>query len=292
MFRRYGLRSLEMSTEDAVRIWPERWAWICVLALLAFALTVATWATSVHGLTKTAESVDHSAWDRLLKTYVKPGADGINRVNYSAFKRDGHTALKAYIGSLQSVDPNALDPSAQFAFYVNLYNAKTIDIVLDHYPVKSIKDISLGGHLLASLTGGPWKAKVVKVNGTELSLDDIEHGILRTRFRDPRIHYAVNCASVGCPNLSNEAYTGAKLDAQLDTSAHNYVNSPRGFRFDGQALVASSIYKWFKDDFGGSDQGVLKHALKYADPDLGAKLKTARSISGFEYDWSLNDTRR
>jgi hypothetical protein len=258
--------------------------------LLAFALAVTTWATTDHAAA--AESVDHSAWDRLLKTYVKPGADGLNRVNYSAFKRDGHVALKAYIGSLQSIDPNALDPSEQFAFYVNLYNAKTIDIVLDHYPVKSIKDISLGGHLLASLTGGPWKAKVVKVNGTELSLDDIEHGILRTRFHDPRIHYAVNCASVGCPNLSNEAYTGAKLDAQLDTSAHNYVNSPRGFRFDGQALVASSIYKWFKDDFGGSDQGVLKHALKYADPDLGAKLKTARSISGFEYDWSLNDTRR
>jgi hypothetical protein len=96
---------------------------------------------------------------------------------------------------------------------------------------------------------------------------------------------------VGCPNLSTEAYTGPKLNAQLDASARSYVNSPRGFRF-GQALVASSIYKWFKDDFGGSDQGILRHALKYAEPDLGAKLKTARSISRFEYDWSLNDSKR
>jgi hypothetical protein len=190
------------------------------------------------------------------------------------------------------MDPNTLDGREQFAFFVNLYNAKTIDIVLDHYPVKSIKDISLGGGLFASLSGGPWKAKVVNVNGAALSLDDIEHGILRSRFRDPRVHYAVNCASIGCPNLSNEAYTGAKLDTQFDGAARSYVNSPRGFRFDGQALVASSIYKWFKDDFGGSNQGIVKHALKYADPDLGTKLGAVRSISGFEYDWSLNDTRR
>jgi uncharacterized protein DUF547 len=270
--------------------WPELCTWMGFLVPLALMLALTTWATTYHAAA--AESVDHSAWNSLLKTYVKPGADGLNRVDYVAFKKNGHAALKAYLTGLQSVDPNGLAPAEQFAFYVNLYNAKTIDIVLDHYPVKSIKDISLGGRLLASLTGGPWKAKVVKINGSELSLDDIEHGILRAQFKDPRVHYAVNCASVGCPNLSTEAYTGAKLNAQLDASARSYVNSPRGFRFDGQALVASSIYKWFKDDFGGNDQGILRHALKYAEPDLGAKLKTAQSISRFEYDWTLNDSKR
>lgn len=275
-----------------LKLFPPRslWTWIRFLMPLAFVLAVTTWATTDH--VGAAERVDHSAWDRLLKAYVRQGADGLNRVNYSAFKRGGHAALKTYISNLQAVDPNALDQREQFAFYVNLYNAKTIDIVLDHYPIRSIKDISLGGRLLASITGGPWNAKVVKVKGAELSLDDIEHGILRKRFQDPRIHYAVNCASVDCPNLSNEAYTGAKLDAQLDAAARSYVNHPRGFRFEGQALVASSIYKWFTEDFGGSDEGVLKHALKYADPNLAAKLKTARSISRFEYDWSLNDTKR
>ena len=204
------------------------WTWICLLVLLAFVLAATTWATTSDAAA--AESVDHSAWDRLLKAYVKQGSDGLNRVNYSAFKKDRHAALKAYIDSLRSIDPQE-----QFAFYVNLYNAKTVDIVLDHYPVKSIKDISLGGgNLLAALTGGPWKAKVINVNGTELSLDDIEHGILRCQFGDPRVHYAVNCASIGCPNLAAEAYTGAKLEAQLDAAARSYVNSPRGSALTGR----------------------------------------------------------
>lgn len=273
-----------------------RRTWIAILVLAIFALGGTAQAVSIQGSFRPAQGstqkVDHSAWDRLLKAYVKEGANGLNRVDYSAFKRNGQAGLKAYIAALQSVDPNTLDRQEQLAFFVNLYNAKTIDIVLDHYPVNSIKDISLGGNLLASFSGGPWKSKVVKVNGADLSLDDIEHGILRSNFKDPRVHYAVNCASVGCPNLSNEAYAGAKLNAQLDAGARNYINHPRGFHFDGQALIASSIYKWFKDDFGGSDQGVIKHALKYADSDLGAKLRTVRSIGGFDYDWSLNDTQR
>lgn len=231
-----------------------------------------------------AQAPDHAQWDRLLKTYVKPGADGVNRVNYAAFKRDGHAALKTYVGTLQKIDPNALSPKDRFAFYVNLYNAKTIDIVLDHYPVKSIKDISLGGGLFAS---GPWKAKVVTVNGKSLSLDNIEHDILRKRYKDPRVHYAVNCASIGCPNLAREAITGPKLNQ----GAKAYVNNPRGFRFDGKTLTASSIYKWFQEDFGGTEQGVIEHARKYAEPALAAKLKTATSIDRFAYDWILNDVK-
>jgi hypothetical protein len=125
-----------------------------------------------------------------------------------AFKERGHGALKDYISTLVAVDPATLNRSEQFALLANLYNAKTIDIVLENYPVKSIKDISLGGGLFAAFTGGPWKAKVLKMKGVALSLDDIEHGILRPTFRDPRVHYAVNCASVGCPNLGTEAFTG------------------------------------------------------------------------------------
>lgn len=265
-----------------------RWTGIWFLAALACALAV----TAPGSATAPSPSIDHAAWDRLVKAYVKPGADGVNRVDYAAFKREEHAALKTYIASLQSVDPNTLDRREQFAFYANLYNAKTIDIVLDHYPVESIKKISLGGGLFASISGGPWKAKVVKVNGTALSLDDIEHGILRKRFKDPRVHYALNCASIGCPNLATEAFTGAKLDAQLDAGARSYVNHPRGMRFEGETLIASSIYDWFKEDFGGTDRGVVKHALKYAGPDLAGKLKTATSIGGFDYDWSLNDTKR
>jgi hypothetical protein len=151
-----------------------------------------------------------SAWDKLLKSYVATAPDTLNRVDYGRFKSGGHAALKAYVAALQKVDPATLDKPEQFAFWVNQYNAKTIDVVLDKYPVKSIKDVSLGGGLKALVGGGPWQAKIMKVSGIELSLDDIENTILRAHYGDPRVHYAVNCASVGCPNLAVEAYRGGK----------------------------------------------------------------------------------
>jgi hypothetical protein len=239
-----------------------------------------------------AQTVDHSEWDRLLKAYVKPGADGLNRVDYSAFKRDGHEDLKLYIQRLEAVDPQTLNRREQFAFLVNLYNAKTIDVILDNYPVKSIKDISLGGGLVALVTGGPRKAKILEVKGVELSLDDIEHGLLRALFKDPRFHYAVNCASIGCPNLQSEAFTGGKLDAQLDVAARAYVNHPRGVTVGSNGVTVSSIYNWFKADFGGNDEGVLKHLRAYAAPDVRTKFEAVKSISGDAYDLGLNDLQR
>jgi hypothetical protein len=155
--------------------------------------------------------------------------------------------------------------------------------------VKSIRDISLGGGLVAALSGGPWKAKVVKIQGVELSLDDIEHGILRPVFKDPRVHYAVNCASISCPNLRTEASIGAKLNQQLDSAARDYVNSPRGVRFENGRPVISSIYVWYEDDFGGTDQGVLDHLRRYAAPPLERRLAGVKSIGKDAYDWGLND---
>lgn len=239
-----------------------------------------------------SETVDHSAWDQLLKSYVKPGKDGLNRVDYAGFRSAGQGELKLYIDRLQKLDPQTLDRAEQFALLANLYNAKTIDIVLDKYPVKSIKSISLGGGLLASFTGGPWKAKVLQLRGVALSLDDIEHGILRPVFQDPRVHYAVNCASVGCPNLQAEAFTGATLGAQLDAGARAYINHARGVSVTSGGVMVSSIYNWFKTDFGDSDAGVLSHLRKYANPELATKLGATRELSGHQYDWSLNDVRR
>lgn len=139
------------------------------------------------------------------------------------------------------------------------------------------------------VTGGPWNAKILKVKGVDLSLDDIEHGILRPLFKDPRVHYAVNCASIGCPNLQTEAFAGAKLDAQLDAAARDYVNHPRGVTVGPKGVFVSSIYSWFKAGFGGNDEGVLKHLRAYAAPDLVRKLEAVTSISGDFYDWGLND---
>ncbi len=238
------------------------------------------------------QTIDHAAWTALLGRYVHLGEDGLNRVDYAAFKRDGHGALKSYIGELEKLDPRTLDRPGQFAYLANLYNAKTIDVVLEAYPIASIKDISLGGGLLATLAGGPWKAKVVKVGGVEASLDDIEHGVLRPLFKDPRVHYAVNCASIGCPNLGTEAFTATKLDEQLDAAARAYVNHQRGAKVSGDGLIVSSIYKWYQGDFGGSDEGVVRHLRKYAAGDLAVSLETKQTIASHAYDWGLNDITR
>jgi Protein of unknown function, DUF547 len=238
-----------------------------------------------------SETVEHADWDRLLKTYVTRGRDGVNRIDYAAWAREDHGALKAYVRRLTRVAPATLSAPEQFALLANLYNAKTIDIVLDHYPVESIKDISLGGGLTALFSGGPWKAKVMQIGGTPLSLDDIEHGILRTVFKDARVHYALNCASIGCPDLLGEAFVGDRLNEQLDKAAKAYVNHARGVRVRDGQVVASSIYKWFGEDFGG-ERGVLRHFRKYALPALRKALEGAGRINGYDYDWTLNDARR
>lgn len=233
--------------------------------------------------------VDHSAWDEILKRYVKPDRRGVNRVDYARLKREAAGELAAYLGALQKVDVRQLSRREQFAFWVNLYNAATVQTVLKHYPVASIRDIDISPGFFAD---GPWGAKILTVNGIKLSLDDIEHGILRKNWHDPRIHYAVNCASVGCPNLARDSYTGAKLDEQLDRAARDYVNNPRGVRFEGSRLIVSKIFKWYKEDFGSSEQNVLKHLIQYANPQLANLLRATKSIAAYEYDWQLNDFKR
>lgn len=273
-------------------------AWLAssfvALALLASEPAAATELSKRFAKAKAGSQavVDHSAWTGLLKTYVVASDDGVNRVKYAAFKRDGHSALKSYVQALEGTDVSMLGRAELFAFWANLYNAKTIDVVLDAYPVATIKDIKLGGGLIAAFTGGPWKAKVTKVSGVELSLDDIEHEILRPGFGDPRVHYAVNCASIGCPNLMAEAFTGAKLEAQLDAGARAYINNARGISVRNGVVKASSIYDWFGNDFAGIPGGVLGHAKTYADPALKRNLENVTAISEYGYDWSLNDASR
>ncbi len=237
---------------------------------------------------KSTMTVDHSVWDQLLQKYVVGDDKNFNSVNYSAFKKSGSADLKKYLSMLQSTDVTKLNKDEQFAFWANLYNAVTIDVILQHYPVKSIKDIDISGFF----ANGPWGKKLVKVNGTDLSLDDIEHKILRGIWKDPRVHYAVNCASIGCPNLAKEAFTGSKLQQQLNEGAKAYVNHPRGIAVSGKRVTASKIYSWFRKDFGTSEENILKHIRQYASADLKKKLAGINDISSYEYDWNLNDTKQ
>lgn len=256
-----------------------------VMALAATSLTSTAFAgpETFHGYTKGAEhKVDHSGWDRILGAYLTTSPDNRTEFNYGGVSAADKKALKDYIAKLASHDPTKLSRNEAFAYWANLYNAVTIDVILDNYPVKSIMSIRSG------IRPGPWKRKLVTVQGEVLSLDDIEHGILREHFKDARVHYAVNCASYGCPNLATTAFTGDNLEEMLDAGARDYVNHDRGARFDGNRLVASSIYKWFKADFGGNDTGVIAHLTKYADPELKARLAETKKVGKYEYSWDLN----
>ena len=234
--------------------------------------------------------VDHGAWQEILDAYLRSHSSGINRFDYAALKANPEDAAKlaGYLSYLQGLDPREYSRREQKAYWFNFYNSLTIQVVVDAYPVDSIRKISRNplGRLLPI---GPWGDVRAKVCGRDLTLDNIEHGILRPIYRDARIHYGVNCASLGCPNLLETAFTAANTEALLDAGARAYVNHSRGVDFVGDdSIVISSIYTWFAEDFGGTEENVLRHLVRYADDELAERLKDFEGSVDHEYDWNLN----
>ncbi len=233
-------------------------------------------------------TVDHKAWGRFLKAYLVHGKDGVNRLRYGRITAPDRAALDGYLTRLAAVPVSKLKRTEQRAFWINLYNAQTVSVILAHYPVKSIRDIDISPGFFSD---GPWGKKLVSIENEKVSLDDIEHRILRPIWKDARVHYAVNCAAIGCPNLQDQAFTVENTDGLLTKAAREYVNHPRGVRVEKEKLVVSSIYRWFAADFGGNDGAVIAHLKRYADPPLRGQLERLSRISDHGYDWSLNDTR-
>lgn len=231
--------------------------------------------------------VDHQPWQDFLDRFVDTDNQGINRVDYAAVDDEAQQHLAQYLEQLQSTPVSQLNRREQLAFWINLYNAQTLFTVLEHYPVKSIRDIDISG----LFSNGPWGAELLEVEGQALTLDDIEHRILRPIWRTPLIHYAVNCAALGCPNLQRQAFTADNARALMSQAAFDYINHPRGARFDHEGeLSVSSIYFWFAEDFGGRE-GILPHLKRYATPSLAQRLETTEGIDDHHYDWSLNAAR-
>jgi len=239
------------------------------------------WLAHAPGSTR---RVDHTAWTGLLRRYRKAGSDGIARFDYAAVTPADRQALEAWLASLAGTAVEALDRPEQFAFWCNLYNGLTIRTVLGAWPVGSIRSINLNGGILVR---GPWDAHLVTLSGEALTLNDIEHRILRPIWRDPRVHYVVNCASLGCPDLPAEALGGAGLERVLDAAAAAYVGHPRGVSVRPEGLRLSSIFNWFADDFA-VDGGVVPHLAKHAAPGLAEAIRNAPAITGYGYDWGIN----
>jgi len=241
------------------------------LSLLGFYLFLGSVISGWAG-----ETADPSLFGELLKRYVNNG-----EVDYQGFKNE-EASLDKYLKILENTNVKGLSREEQFAFYVNSYNAWTIKLILGAYPgIKSIKD-------LGNIFKTPWQKKIVRINGEVITLDDVEHKILRSQFKDPRVHFAVNCASKSCPPLISEPYSGSKLNQQLDHSTRAFVNDPKSNYLKGNKLYVSKIFKWFPEDF---DDEIVGFFLLYAEADLKKELEARKDkikIKYLHYDWSLN----
>jgi hypothetical protein len=221
----------------------------------------------------------HLAWDQLLKANVS--ANGI--VNYKGFIKE-KAKLEQY---LKLISDNAPDRKTwskqeQLAYWINAYNAFTVKLIVDNYPVKSIRD--LGPELKILLIKDVWHYKFFKIGGVESSLDEIEHSILRKEFEEPRIHFAVNCASVSCPPLLNEAFEASKLEAQLNKVTSGFINDSSRNKITADNAQISSIFSWFKGDF--TKKGSL---IDFLNLYSKVKIKPSAKISHLDYNWNLNE---
>ena len=236
-----------------------------------------TGAAGLLSLASSGTAVDNSLYGELLKKYVWNG-----KVDYAGFKTE-EAKLDRYLKILENVDSGILSRNEQFAFYINAYNAWTIKLILSGYPgVTSIKD-------LGSLLKSPWKKKIVRIDGKVITLDHVEHEILRPRYKDPRVHFAINCAAKSCPPLRPEPFNGNILDRQLDDSTRSFINNPQSYRLDDSELYVSTIFKWFSEDF---NEDIFGFFLKYATGNLKKELKSKSErivVKYIEYDWSLNE---
>jgi len=225
----------------------------------------------------TARSVDHSLLAQFFGSAVNKGA-----VDYQRLK-EREMILDQYLNLLSEVKTDELDSQERFAFYINAYNSWTIKLILMNYPgVSSIKE-------LGSIFRSPWKKKICRIDGKLISLDAIEHDILRPQFKDPRIHFAVNCASKGCPPLRSGPYNAQNLEQQLNDSTTRFINDSNRNYLKGNELHVSSIFKWYKEDF---QPDIFSFFLKYVQGDLEKNLQAVRDtvdIIYLDYDWSLNE---
>lgn len=230
--------------------------------------------------------VSHSIWQRLLSQYVTTHEDGINRVGYANFNDADKAQLRKYLDQLSQVKPTNLNREQQLAYWINLYNAQTIQVVLDHPKKKSIRSM---GPLFAF---GPWDEPYLTIEGNQVTLNDIEHRILRPIWRDHRLHFVLNCASIGCPNLSLIAYNQDTIENQLTQAETTFLKHPRAVTIDDRdSLTLSSLFDWYQADFAENESQLLAYLASHRADLAGLLAGTEQPGSidiDYVYDWNLN----
>lgn len=278
-----GVLLLALSYAPAL---AKRAGWISVL-LLSLATTTVSRVLPAQPVvaTESAATVDHSAWNSMLAAYV---TDGL--VDYAAFQRDPKFAV--YLAQLSRVQAAALPRNAQLAYWINVYNAYTIALLNSRKERRSIRNIN---KVLGVTLKSPWSEPIVQADRRTLTLDDVEHEIIRKQFNDPRIHVALVCAALGCPPLRREAFTADRLDAQLDDQARRFLSQAAKNRVDVQSgtVYGSPIFTWYRDDFGGSLKGVGAFWAKYVPAGAAHELLLSGKFKWVDtdYDWRINSRR-
>lgn len=231
------------------------------------------------------QKIDHGLWDSFLQQNVeKKEVSGISLVRYAEVTTPDRDKVDTYLDDMQQLAITQYSKPEQLAYWINVYNALTVQLILDHYPISSITKIQFG-----FFSFGPWDEKLLMVEDHHLSLNDIEHRIIRPIWNDPRHHYALNCASIGCPNLMTRAFTAQQMEEMLDEAATDFINHYRAVGFERTRLVLSKIFDWYSADFGGSEAAVLQHISKYARPALKEAILKYEGDIEYDYDWSLNE---
>jgi len=215
------------------------------------------------------DGVSHTAWNSLLQKHVS--ASGA--VDYKGFQNE-EAQLQSYLKQLADNAPaDSWSDEEKLAYWINLYNAYTVDLILDHYPLKSIRDIS-----------EPWDTPIAKVGDKTYSLNQVEHEIVRKRFNEPRIHFAVNCASQSCPELLNKAYTAENLDQLLEQQTKKFINNPKHNEISADQVRISSIFDWYKEDF--VKNGTV---IDFLNTYSNTEIKENASVGYKDYNWNLNE---
>ena len=246
-----------------------------LLPLLLFGFT-ACFSSKIKPINTGSQPISHEIWDGLLREHVTP--EGY--VDYAGIQRDS-ARFEEYIGLLRSAHPSPKTWSRdeRLAYWYNAYNAFTVELILKHYPLGSIKDIKSGVPGLNTV----WDIKFINIEGREYDLNNLEHGIVRPNFNEPRSHFALNCASISCPSLRNEAYDPGRLDEQLDDQARKFLASDKKNFISPERVNVSKLFSWYKGDFT-QDMDLIAYLNQYAPVEINADA----TVEHTEYLWGLN----
>lgn len=251
----------------------------------ATALPKAYWPRWVMNNPQSKEHISHQQWQKFLDNNVITNEEQINLINYAHVTTKDRTLLQQYLKNMSEVKIDRYNRREQLAYWLNLYNALTVQTVANYYPIATIREISISPGLFSI---GPWGAHLINVKKIPLSLDDINNRIIRPIWNDQRTLYALNNSTMGAANINKQAFSANNLDAQLNKAAITYINSLRGVQVIEGRLIISKIYDWYEGDFGGTKQDVIQHITFFAQEPLLSQLKHINTIDSYMYNWHLN----